>query len=115
MYAYITCPPPPPPPILNIFLLHCVIMLLNISLEPIPEESLQFCHPPLPIPARVWAHLVPVRPHHYHWRHGSTALYVLQPRFECLQTFFPVPDVPEEQVDGAFGEEALVSCIVLLL
>lgn len=56
-----------------------------------------------------------MRPYDDHRGLGGAALYVLHPGLEAAQTFFPVQHVPEEEVEGASGEEALVCGVVLLL
>ena len=40
---------------------------------------------------------------------------VLQPDLEISHTFQTILDVPDQKIQGTFGEEALVSSIILLL
>ena len=58
---------------------------------------------------------VDVSAHHNDRGLGSPALDVLQPGLEAPQPLLPVLHVPQEQVQGAAGEEALVGGVILLL
>ncbi len=59
--------------------------------------------------------LVYMGAHHNDGGFGSAAFDVLQPQLEALEALLTIHDTPEQEVQRATGEEALVSGVVLLL
>ena len=77
-------------------------------LEPLPESV----HPLRP---RLRGQLVNVSGDDEHGGLRGTPLNVLQPWLQFQQPRLPILDIPHQHVQGAFGEEALVSGVVLCL